>query len=371
MAYRGAVIGLGWMGLLYDLAPRMGTWHVDDVDRPTPELNIDRRFYFHSQHLKGMQGSSTSYCEAIHNRPDVDLIAAAERDVKRLAAFKKRYGVDAIYTDAVEMLEKERPEIVGIASNTKGRPDLVCAAVANGAKGIFTEKPIAYTLEECDRMLRACADAGVPMVTGAISVNHPSFAVAKDLMTNGTIGDIVSIETVSNRNVSQHQNWAYFMDSTPAWVIGFGDAPRRESGSAEFRGSGMLVTDTDQVVHFRKDGPAVRITGTEGEILHAAHYAPWELLKDVEPVDGAGKSRIPIPWPGVQLLPPYHNAVYGLADVIRCLDGELDEPKNSARSVAMAFEVELAMKMSAAQGGKRIDLPLSDRSLAMKYDWHR
>ena len=25
--YRGAVIGLGWMGMLYDLAKRTGTWH--------------------------------------------------------------------------------------------------------------------------------------------------------------------------------------------------------------------------------------------------------------------------------------------------------------------------------------------------------
>ena len=43
--YRGAVIGLGWMGMLYDLAQRMGVWHVDDIDRPTPELDIHRKFY--------------------------------------------------------------------------------------------------------------------------------------------------------------------------------------------------------------------------------------------------------------------------------------------------------------------------------------
>ena len=48
MAYRGAIIGLGWMGMLYDLAQRMGEWHVDDIDRPTPELDIHRRFPYHS-----------------------------------------------------------------------------------------------------------------------------------------------------------------------------------------------------------------------------------------------------------------------------------------------------------------------------------
>ena len=48
--YRGAVIGLGWMGMLYDLAQRMGVWHVDDIDRPTPELDLHRKFYYHDQH---------------------------------------------------------------------------------------------------------------------------------------------------------------------------------------------------------------------------------------------------------------------------------------------------------------------------------
>ena len=371
MAYRGAVIGLGWMGMLYDLAGRMGTWHVDDVDRPTPELDIHHRFHHHNRHLKGRMGSPTSYAEAIHDRPDVDLIAAAERDVKRLAAFKQRYGIDVIYTDAVEMLEKERPEIVGIASNTKGRPDLVCAAVENGAKGIFTEKPIAYTLEEVDRMMAAVTKASVPMVTGAISVNHPSFADAKRLATDGTIGDIVSIEAASDTNMSQHQNWAYFIDGNPAWVIGFGDEPKRETGSAEYRGSGMMVTDADQVVHFRKGAPSLRVTGTDGEILHADNYSPWTLYKDVEPAEGVRKQRIEMPWPGVQMWPPFMPAAYGLADVMECLAGNLIEPKNSGRSVAMAFEVEIAMKMSAAEGSKRIDLPLKDRSLGLEYDWHR
>lgn len=89
-----------------------------------------------------------------------------------------------------------------------------------------------------DRMVGACADAGVPLVCGAISANHPSFAVAKSLVAEGAIGELLSIEAVSDRNLSQHQNWAYFVDERPAWVIGFGDEPKRESGSNEFRGTG-------------------------------------------------------------------------------------------------------------------------------------
>ena len=373
MAYRGAIIGLGWMGMLYDLAQRMGEWHVDDIDRPTPELDIHRRFPYHERHRP--RSFPTSYAEALADRPDVDLAAAAERDRKRLAAFGERYGVEAVYTDAGEMLRTERPEIVAVATNTKGRADLTCLAVACGAKGIITEKPIAYTLDEADRMVGACADAGVPLVCGAISTNHPSFAVAKGLVAEGAIGELVSIEAVSDRNLSQHQNWAYFVDSPPAWVIGYGDEPKRESGSNEFRGAGLMVTepsggrDNGVVVHFRKGAPAVRLTGTEGEILHPGSYTPWHLYKDVD--SPADLNRIEWPWPGVQLSQVGGGAIDGLNDVMECLAGTLDEPKNSGRRVRMALEVEIALKQSAAQGGRRVDLPLADRSLGLELDWHR
>jgi hypothetical protein len=49
----------------------------------------------------------------------------------------------------------------------------------------------------------------------------------------------------------------------------------------------------------------------------------------------------------------------------------MDEPKNSGRRVALALEVEIALKQSSAQEGLRIDLPLADRSLGLFYDWFR
>ena len=92
--YRGVVIGLGWMGMLYDLGKRMGTWNVDDVDRPTPQVDIHRKFYYHEH--PGESGIPTSYAEAILDRPEVELVAAADRDVKRLKIFTERYGIDAV-----------------------------------------------------------------------------------------------------------------------------------------------------------------------------------------------------------------------------------------------------------------------------------
>ena len=361
--YRGAVIGLGWMGMLYDLAKRMGTWDVDDVDRPTPELDIHRRFYFHDH--PGEEGLPTSYAEALRNQPEIELVAAADRDRKRLKAFEERYGEGATYTDAEQMLRQERPDIVAIATNTKHRADLTCLAVECGAKGIFTEKPMAHTLEEADRMVKICADTGVPLSCGAITTTHPSFARARALLDAGAIGELVSMEAAGP--FAQHQNWSYFLDSAPAWVVGTGDTPRRESGSDEFTGQGMLVTDSGLMLHFRAGAPGLRLCGTEGEIVFSYADA-WRWWQDTSVEETKG--RVEMPWPKPQFVPPY-GGIYSLKDVMDCLAGELDEPKNSGRRVAVALEVEVALKQSSARNGARVDLPLADRSLGLNYDWFR
>jgi len=360
--YRGAVIGLGWMGMLYDLAKRMGTWDVDDVDRPTPELDIHRRFYFHDH--PGEEGLPTSYAEALRNQPEIELVAAADRDRKRLKAFEERYGEGATYTDAEQMLRQERPDIVAIATNTKHRADLTCLAVECRAKGIFTEKPMAHTLEEADRMVKICADAGVPLSCGAITTTHPSFARARALLDGGAIGELVSMEAAGP--FAQHQNWSYFLDSAPAWVVGTGDTSRRESGSDEFTGQGMLVTDSGLILHFRAGAPGLRLCGTEGEIVFS--YGAWRWWQDTSVEETKG--RVEMPWPKPQFVLPY-GGIYSLKDVMDCLAGELDEPKNSGRRVAVALEVEVALKQSSARNGARVDLPLADRSLGLNYDWFR
>ncbi len=192
--YRAGVIGLGWMGLLSDLAGRIwDPYHVDDIDRPTPELDVYRRFYLHEYHSTG--NVPHSWAEVMWDRPEIDLVAGADRDRKRLQAFGKRYGKVALYTDAAEMLHTETLDIVALATNTKGRADLTCLAVNYGVKGIATEKPMGHTLAEADRMVEACADAGVPLCCGAIPVNHPSYAKAKDLVNSGAIGEILSISS--------------------------------------------------------------------------------------------------------------------------------------------------------------------------------
>ncbi len=355
------------MGMLADIAVayERGTYSVDDIVRPTPELDIHRAFHYH-QNVGGGNIPHT-WAEVLHDRPGVALVAGAERDARRLRAFGKRYGVSALYTDAAEMLRSEALDIVAIVTNVSGRADLTCMAVECGARAIAIEKPIAHTLEEAHRMVRVCAEAGVPLVAGATPGNHPSYGRAKELVAEGAIGEVVSIE--AEAPASQKPHWIHFLDEAPLWVAGVGDSDRRDSGSDEFVGQGIAQTRGVPVVHFRKGAGLVRVSGASGEILLESNSGSrWRLWQDI--YTGGRRQRMEIPWPAPQFEGGY-NAVCGLADLIDCLEGKLDEPKNSGRRATIALEVEIALKISSANGGASVDLPLQDKSLGLNYDWFR
>ena len=374
--YGAGIIGLGWVGFLNDIGERprpaisQPRYDLDDPDRPNPPLDPERRLHLHER--PGGEGLPSTYADALWDRPEIELVAAAERNPRRLEAFRQRYGAEATYTDAEAMLREQSLDIVAICTNVTGRADLTCLAVENGVKAVMAEKPISHTLADADRMVRTCAEAGVVLNGGLTTSTHPSFATAKGLIGDGAIGDVVSMETTGPH--AQSQMWSYFVDSPPSWVSGFGDRPRRQTGSDEFVGEGIMVTEDGLMVHFRHGAPGVRVAGSRGEIVFDT-YSAWRLWRHI---DGLPEDRtVEMPWPGPQCpsgdqlpVPPF-SAVWAVADVVDCLEGRLDEPKNSGRRVATALEVEIALKLSSARGGERVGLPLEDRSLRLNYDWFR
>ena len=362
------------MGFLYDLGRRdyeniAGShdnpiYDVGSADRLLPEgLDLHRTHHLHDH--PGKEGSITSYAGALVDRPEVELVAGAERDPRRLAMYGERYGIAALYTDAMDMLNDERLDIVAIATNTKGRSLLTVEAVKAGARGVLVDKPMAFTLAEADAMVAACAEEGVPLVGGATSVSHPSFARAKALVDDGAVGEVKSMEA-RVPVMAQHQDWSLFLQSDPIWVCGIGDQPRRDRGSTEFTGQGLIYCADGTVVHIRDGAPEVRISGDRGEL--SFQHNRWRIWQKVETPASTGWAELP--WPEPQFTSGM-RVPYCLDDLIQCMEGRLDEPKNSGRRVAVALEVEVALKLSSQRGGERVELPLENRDLGLTYDWFR
>src|SRR5207249_4792325 len=91
------------------------------------------------------RGHAEAFREARPAGASIELVAGADVDAARAQRFEADYGLRP-YTDATEMLERERPDIVAIVTKPTGRADLACLCADYGVKGVIAEKPMAITL---------------------------------------------------------------------------------------------------------------------------------------------------------------------------------------------------------------------------------
>lgn len=119
----------------------------------------------------------------------VDLAAVCDMDRAKAEAAAAKFGVPAVYTDAADMLGRERLDFVDIATTMPSHKPLVLLAASHGVPTIV-QKPFAPTWQECVDMVEACRDAGVPlMVHENFRFQAPMLAVA-ELLRDGAIGDL-------------------------------------------------------------------------------------------------------------------------------------------------------------------------------------
>jgi len=122
--------------------------------------------------------------------PYVKCVGAADVDVGRAQNLTASHGGQA-YRDFHEMLDKERPEVVLIATPEADHVDPVRAAAASGAQ-VFLEKPMATTLADADAINQACQAAHVKLMIGYILRFEVSYAMIQSAVAEGSIGRFLS-----------------------------------------------------------------------------------------------------------------------------------------------------------------------------------
>lgn len=98
-----------------------------------------------------------------------ELAGIFDQSAEALATTLTECNVDEAlaFDDAARMLQTVRPNAVVISTTAPSHCEFVCAAAGAGVRYILCEKPMASSLEECDRMIAACRAAGAEL-----AVNH-------------------------------------------------------------------------------------------------------------------------------------------------------------------------------------------------------
>jgi predicted dehydrogenase len=93
------------------------------------------------------------------------------------------------------MLAREDIDAVAVVTPTNTHVEVIKAAAAAG-KHIFTEKPLALSVADCDEAIAAVEAAGVKMMVGFMRRFDPSYVMAKQKIDEGAIGEPVMFKAV-------------------------------------------------------------------------------------------------------------------------------------------------------------------------------
>lgn len=156
MSWRTVIIGLGQVGLGYDL----------DIADPHVVLSHAKSF-------------------AIH--PDFELVGGVDPDTLANARFASRYCVWS-GTDLVECLRTCQPEVVVIASPTKSHAQILRSVLRfSKPRLILCEKPLAYTYKEAEGMVADCHAANCLLFVNYLRRVEPGVLEIKRRIESGAI----------------------------------------------------------------------------------------------------------------------------------------------------------------------------------------
>ena len=321
--------------------------------------------------------------------PRVRLVAIADMDPskheKLLADPESEILKDrpplALYEDAVGMMDREEPDVISIAVRPSLNLTLVPEAARRGIH-VVCEKPMATTLQDADRMIRACRDAGVKLAVGHQRRNalHP-YARAAALVSEGRIGRLTHMTGLWPHTVPEDRGMDFveaygggnvmflgthvfdlfrYYAGDATWVAA--DLERRYAGPGPETGarvwfgfrngvSGYYEQDENQGVTFGEvSGEVVCLYGEEGCIRMPARGRRLYLKTKARPA-----------WEEI----PYNVSEAEVRDVgVRAAREaflDLIEGKPSAVSTGedgrAALEMALAAYESNRLGGARLALP--------------
>jgi predicted dehydrogenase len=144
--------------------------------------------------LSFAHGHANVYCQTLANQtsfPDVKLVSAWDDNLDRGAYNTQRFNIPLRATP-YEVINDPQVNAVIVTCETNRHGDMIEMAAAAG-KHILCQKPLATTLEDCDRIIRAVRQSGIKFCMAYQMRHDPVNKMMKDLLISNAVGDVAVI----------------------------------------------------------------------------------------------------------------------------------------------------------------------------------
>ena len=158
--------------------------------------------------------------------PRAELVACCDSHAEAAEILATRYGIAETYLDYREMLAKAKLDVVSMClwPALHCPAVLACVAAPHKPRLINAEKPMAPTFGEALRMHEACEEAGIQLTFSHQRRFGRTFALAKELIDEGEIGDLQRMEMNCSDLFDWGTHWFDMMlfynhDLEPDWLM--------------------------------------------------------------------------------------------------------------------------------------------------------
>ncbi|MCA9257917.1 MAG: Gfo/Idh/MocA family oxidoreductase, partial [Planctomycetales bacterium] len=146
---------------------------------------------------------------ALADTRGANLVGCTSRSADKSEAFAKEYGGTA-YGTLKELLADPAVDAITVATPSGAHMEPAVAA-AEAGKHVIVEKPLEVTLSRCDRIIDACARAGVQLATIFPSRFHAASQTLKKAVDAGRFG----VLTMGDAYVKWYRTQQYY--DSGAW----------------------------------------------------------------------------------------------------------------------------------------------------------
>jgi predicted dehydrogenase len=143
-------------------------------------------------------GMGRQHAAGYATHPEAKIVALCDADGSRLEEAGKAFGVRSLYGDWRLMLEREKPDVVSVATPNHLHKEMTCAALEAGAH-VLCEKPMAMNAVEAMEMRDLAADRKKRLMIHFSYRFHPTSAALKAYVDQGALGDVYAARTAWHR----------------------------------------------------------------------------------------------------------------------------------------------------------------------------
>jgi predicted dehydrogenase len=141
----------------------------------------------------------------IHQSKQSELVAVASRDQAQASAYAHEWGIPTAHGSYEALLADPKVDVIYISLPNSLHPEWTIKALEAG-KHVLCEKPICLSVAEMDQITDAVASTGKVVAEAFMYRHHPQTLKVKELVTNGTIGDLRLIRGTFSYKLSNPEN---------------------------------------------------------------------------------------------------------------------------------------------------------------------